>query len=120
MYQLNNIHEYTSMLEDAQRKSQRGGMHTPDMQLICIATHNVLDTDQYPLTTLVWQGNLPAANTWALWKLTYTESDNQRDCQIQADGSGSPFGIGNTNGATCIPSAPMQPTNIHRQQFHLL
>ena len=73
----NNSPDYTNMLYDAKHKAKQGLMPIINMQLVPISAQVVLATDQSPLTTLVWEGNLPVANMRDAWKVIYTESENQ-------------------------------------------
>ena len=71
------ILEYINALEAAHNKSKRGTGNKPitDETLLLIATHTMLKTGTYPLTTDKWEDLDAAAQTWEAWKTDYNTAD---------------------------------------------
>ena len=89
------VPEYINMLEDAQRKLERGKIPMLDVQLLAIASTAVLAAQHFPRTTDEWEALTPALKTWDNWKIKYRAAHIARKRQLLATGTAEPMGRAN-------------------------
>ena len=92
------IPEYIDMLEDAQRKLERGNLPMTDDQLLAIASTAVLASEHFPRPTDEWEALPRASKTWGAWKTHYRAAHIARKRQMLA--ANNPTFGGTANAAT--------------------
>jgi hypothetical protein len=90
--QADGIPQFIVMMEDAQKKAKRAGMHIANVELVMMASAAVLAAQHFPREVDDWEGLPAASHMWQAWKVAFRLAHLKRQHQLQALGGGKPLG----------------------------
>jgi hypothetical protein len=95
------IPQFTSMMDDAQKKAKRAGMPIANVKLVMIASAAMLAAQHFPRKADNLEGLPPSSRTWTAWKTAFRLAHVKHQRQILASGGSQPLG-----GALAVIPAP--------------
>ncbi len=101
---MDGIPQFIVIMESAQKKATQAGMPITDVELVMMASVDVLAAQHFPCEVDDWEG-LPATPCIRqAWKVAFPLAHLKRQRQLQALGGGKPLGGAHTVIPTAAPT----------------
>ena len=89
------IPQYINLMEEAQRKADRGKLPVTEQTMVAIASKSVLSSGDFETATERWDELVDSDKTWEAWKAHYNAAHDARERKLLAAPDSSQFGGAN-------------------------